>query len=592
MPTLDDELSRRVKGASEPVPQADFEGLVRRKEKRELRSRVQTVVSVVALLVVIGGAIFALGRNGNTPVATTPQRSSAQPAVTNGELVSVERGPNGHTWIQASSLDGSFGLKITKGPFDISPSVDPSGKLVAFSRASTNSSYRDSLCIVPIGGGEVRCPLGPSWDAYNPAWSPDGSKIAFAGGGPSRALGIYVAAAGGGRPRLIYAAKTDVTDLGHPSWSPDGSKIVFQMANGALATPPDYDLYVIDVRGTGNAIDLTPHTPHTVETDPAWSPDGTEIALGRQTSAGDVGNSGCHPCTASTIDVVAPDGSGLRALTRGPFDTEPAWSPDGSLIAFSGVGKGPNPYLMTIQTATSPSTPTKVGEGTDVSWQPIPPHWTQEQVGNQGFATISGVPDTVCNVSALTSNFGNHDVQSVAYMFSRSTKGTGCPETSGKWYIALIRNGLGTYRDTYVYGPIHCPGECRLFSAPDLNGDGRAELAVASMLGSNRESVEVSLYEITPGGNAPVFTPVLSSSGEPFTFRWITGSSTRLEWMSCDIGVGLRLWSYPMSVASRLGTVRDGSLVGNRLVLGPAKTVGYKPPPPSPSTFCGARINP
>jgi Tol biopolymer transport system component len=106
-----------------------------------------------------------------------------------------------------------------------------------------------------------------------PAWSPDGAKIAFVrnqGGGNSE---IYVMDADGSNP--VNLTNNAVFDV-EPAWSPDGTKIAFRRSLDSNA-----DLYVMKADGTGQkrltkgaAFDLAP----------AWSPDGTKIAF--QTSRG------------------------------------------------------------------------------------------------------------------------------------------------------------------------------------------------------------------------------------------------------------------------------------------------------------------
>jgi hypothetical protein len=66
------------------------------------------------------------------------------------------------------------------------------------------------------------------------------------------------------------------------------------------------------------------NTPGVTEGGPAWSPDGTEIAY-----ATDITMQG------STIDVMRPDGTGRRRVTSGHRDGSPAWSPDGRRLAFT-----------------------------------------------------------------------------------------------------------------------------------------------------------------------------------------------------------------------------------------------------------------
>jgi Tol biopolymer transport system component len=165
------------------------------------------------------------------------------------------------------------------------------------------------------GTGQTRLTNNPAPDEY-PAWSPDGSKIAF----DSERDGnweIYVMNADGtGQTNLSNDPAFD----GYPSWSPDGSKIVFQYYDDAAPGIQYGEIYVMNADGTGQT-NLTNNYRH--DTKPAWSPDGSKIAF---TSDRD-GN--------WEIYVMNADGTGQTNLTNNPgSDWEPAWAPDGSKIAF------------------------------------------------------------------------------------------------------------------------------------------------------------------------------------------------------------------------------------------------------------------
>ena len=95
-----------------------------------------------------------------------------------------------------------------------------------------------------------------------------------------------------------------------PAWSPDGRQIAFVMGDSP------YSIYVMNPDGSGER-ELTPDD-NAHETSPTWSPDGRQIAF-----------------LANGVRVVNADGSGLRRLTRnGSGGLPPAWSPDGQQIAF------------------------------------------------------------------------------------------------------------------------------------------------------------------------------------------------------------------------------------------------------------------
>jgi Tol biopolymer transport system component len=153
-----------------------------------------------------------------------------------------------------------------------------------------------------------------------PAWSPDGSKIAFASGSPQTGTGISVMNADGSGVLVLTAGQLDD---GQPSWSPDGRWIAFERYDPATY----YQLYLIRANGTG----LTRLRPTGIDwaQDPTWSPDGSRIAFTAPTK---------YPGYIEDLpDIYSmrPDGTDVRRLTNDPdYDAEPSWSPDGSRLAF------------------------------------------------------------------------------------------------------------------------------------------------------------------------------------------------------------------------------------------------------------------
>jgi Lysyl oxidase/WD40-like Beta Propeller Repeat len=134
-----------------------------------------------------------------------------------------------------------------------------------------------------------------------PAWSPDGRRLAYVGPGIGGANDVFVADADG----THVAAITQTGDAGEtsPGWSPDGRRLVFEQNGAIVVLRADGSNPRILARGR----------------EPSWSPGGTRIAFE----------------VNGDLFLVPAAGGRPRPLTSSvSWELSPAWSPDGRHIAF------------------------------------------------------------------------------------------------------------------------------------------------------------------------------------------------------------------------------------------------------------------
>jgi Tol biopolymer transport system component len=194
---------------------------------------------------------------------------------------------------------------------------------IAFERNSSDFNFH-VWTMNPDGSGQANL-SGTDFYDFQPAWSPDGSQVAFARDAPrpdtSGNPSIYVINADG-------SALTRITNGADPAWSPDGSKLAF--ARGGIFAG---QIYTIN-RDSSVETNLSSVEFPTADSSPNWSPDGSKIVFTRCVisglSHGSIGYSSCQIYTMNR------DGSNQTNVSNGTaFDGSPNWSPDGTRIVFA-----------------------------------------------------------------------------------------------------------------------------------------------------------------------------------------------------------------------------------------------------------------
>ena len=316
------------------------------------------------------GAAATLAACADGPGATGVTGAPGQPraprisadvvsTVSNGKIAFVSnRDEVLNNEIYVMNPDGSAVTRLTNySGVDEEPAWSPDGSKIAFRRNVANADggmQGDIFVMNADGSGQTNITDNPDFEG-GPAWSPDGTRIAFHRNHDDNEDVYVMNADGSGQTRLTTELEPD-TD---PDWSPDGTRIAFISLRD---DPGDEffkdDVFVMNADGSSQT-NLTTSTAG--EFWPAWSPDGTKIAYARLASRG----------SHAEIFVMSADGSNPTYLTNNSVeDIQPAWSPDGTRLAFSSASQiwTMNPDGSGLSMLTS------VVSSIDPAWQPLRPY--------------------------------------------------------------------------------------------------------------------------------------------------------------------------------------------------------------------------
>ncbi len=270
-------------------------------------------------------------------------------------------------------VDDLFGIREVHDP-----QISPDARFIAYTVSSTSlkdDKTQTRIWMIPANGGDAIPLTTEDVSSDHPRWSPDGNFLAFLSSrkgadGNDAKTQVYLLNRQGGEAQRLTETIQDVEDF---AWSPDGKYLVLVLRDpspeeveAASTKGKDEDdadkkkskaqrpwvidrlyfkedtvgylerrrthLYVFDIasksmkQATSGDYD---------DTDPAWSPDGKQLAFSSNRSKPDP-----DATYAVNIWVVAannPDkGATSTQVTTGlGGDHQPAWSPDGKWITFS-----------------------------------------------------------------------------------------------------------------------------------------------------------------------------------------------------------------------------------------------------------------
>jgi Tol biopolymer transport system component len=306
----------------------------------------RAALGLALVLTVLVGAAPAQatfpGRNGAIAFVHSSSSGDSAPILDTRSLEVALRGglAEPRPLLECELTDGVPSGGNCTGTTFASPSYSANGRRIVFDTG-------DRLAVIDSDGSDLTLLPATTANDGDPAFSPNGERIAFTGTNDRGTTDVYVRRLDGGPARVL------VYDASAPAWS----------SRNRLAYVREGNVYSADPNGRRRRF-------VTSGVSPDWSPSGRRLVLVRPdpnlTFAGGTGR----------LFVVDASGRGLRRIGARNDLSNPVWSPDGHWIAFDGFDLGVYRRRLTGRPRLHEVAPTQIGsEGAFVAagsptWQP------------------------------------------------------------------------------------------------------------------------------------------------------------------------------------------------------------------------------
>jgi uncharacterized repeat protein (TIGR01451 family) len=456
--------------------------------------------------------------------------------VSNGKIV-YQKGPNASSDIYLITPGSGVSVGLRKG---YHPAFSPDGTKIAFVD-NTVGPTNGFIMLMNADGTNARS-LVHSTQGFSPTWSPDGLRLAFVRGdfvsvGNDGKGDLYVMDMTPGNEGANEVLLPGTLQVSRPSWG-SNNRIVF----ACMMPRQGGGNTVLGIRVTGTipASDQIASNPPAItslsginvnDRDPSWSFDGAQIAF--------LSTRDFPQANASEIYVMDAQGSNVRRVTNASnFKTAPAWAPDGTQIVFSRSGtQGSNNADLALVNAdgSNGTTPLLL---TNVSSGDVYPNW--------GVAVASPSPSPVINLEITKTGPSTPVKEDDEFVYNVSVKNsnTSTGGATGVKVVDPLPNGVRFKRSSnQTCVESHDVVTCDL---PDISvSDTRSvTLIVSGSAGirNNQASVTANQH-LQPVLSNIVKTTIRLNNDNFANAREISGQSG--ESFSSNVGATKEIFSMP-----------------------------------------------
>ena len=270
---------------------------------------------------------------------------------------------------QQSSAPRPVGVDDLFGVSEVhDPQISPDSQFIAYT--VTSASLKDDkngtrIWMIPVAGGQAIPLTAEDTVSEHPRWSPDGKFLAFISSrkdadGDDGKNQVYLLNRLGGEAQRLTDTIQDVDDF---AWSPDGKRLVL-----VLRDPTPEELEAAAKGKDDDGADKSPSKK--AKSQRPWVIDRLYF---KEDTVGYLDRRRTH---LYVFDVAAKS---MKQVSSGDYDdTDPAWSPDGKLLAFSSNRSKPDPdatyaeniWVVAADNNDKGATPTQVTTGLGGDHQP------------------------------------------------------------------------------------------------------------------------------------------------------------------------------------------------------------------------------